>query len=45
MTLTEENSAWQRSPARESGNPERPWIPGQARNDKREKIYIVGYRI
>jgi hypothetical protein len=31
--------------SRESGNPERHWIPGQARNDKRQKIYVVVYRI
>jgi hypothetical protein len=27
--------------SRESGNPEKYWIPGQARNDKVHKIYIV----
>ena len=44
-TLTEQNSAWQSCHSRESGNPERRWIPGQSRNDKQEKIYSVGYRI
>ena len=29
--------------SRESGNPEKHWIPGQARNDKLHKIYIVMY--
>jgi len=27
-----------------SGNPERHWIPGQARNDKLSKTYVVTYR-
>jgi len=26
-----------------SGNPKRHWIPGQARNDKSHKIYVVIY--
>jgi cytochrome c biogenesis protein CcmG/thiol:disulfide interchange protein DsbE len=30
--------------SRESGNPERHWIPGQARNDKLNKTYVVTYR-
>ncbi|MGA2959539.1 MAG: hypothetical protein ABSF48_27960, partial [Thermodesulfobacteriota bacterium] len=29
--------------SRESGNPERPWIPGQARNDKQHKTYGLLY--
>jgi hypothetical protein len=29
--------------SRESGNPGRNWIPGQARNDKPDKIYVVMY--
>ena len=29
----------------ESRNPERHWIPGQARNDKQQKIYVVVYKI
>ena len=29
--------------SRESGNPEMHWIPGQARNDKLHKIYVVMY--
>ena len=27
----------------ESGTPEKHWIPGQARNDRLHKIYIVMY--
>jgi apolipoprotein N-acyltransferase len=30
--------------SRESGNPGKNWIPGQARNDKRDKIYVVMYK-
>jgi hypothetical protein len=29
--------------SRESGNPEKYWIPGQARNDKLDKTYVVTY--
>jgi len=29
--------------SRESGNPEKHWIPGQARNDKLDKTYVVMY--
>lgn len=29
--------------SRESGNPERNWIPGQARNDKLPETYVVMY--
>ena len=29
--------------SRESGNPGKHWIPGQARNDKPAKIYVVMY--
>jgi hypothetical protein len=29
--------------SRESGNPEKHWIPGQARNDKLDKTYITMY--
>ena len=29
--------------SRESGNPEKHWIPGQARNDKVHKTYVVMY--
>jgi len=28
----------------ESRNPGKHWIPGQARNDKKEKTYVVLYR-
>jgi hypothetical protein len=31
--------------SRESGNPGKHWIPGQARNDKPAKIYVVMYRL
>jgi len=31
--------------SRESGNPGEHWIPGQARNDKLHRIYVVMYRI
>jgi hypothetical protein len=27
--------------SRESGNPGKNWIPGQARNDKPDNIYVV----
>jgi len=27
-----------------SGNPGRNWIPGQARNDKQERTYVVMYK-
>ena len=27
-----------------SGNPGKDWIPGQARNDKPDKTYVVVYR-
>jgi hypothetical protein len=30
--------------SRESGNPGKHWIPGQARNDKPAKIYVVMYK-
>ena len=30
--------------SRESGNPEKHWIPGQARNDKLYKSYVVMYK-
>jgi hypothetical protein len=30
--------------SRESGNPGKNWIPGQARNDKRDNINVVMYR-
>jgi hypothetical protein len=30
--------------SRESGNPGKHWIPGQARNDKPVKIYVVMYK-
>ena len=30
--------------SRESGNPEKHWIPGQARNDKLHNTYMVIYR-
>ena len=29
--------------SRECGNPGRSWIPGQARNDKQERNYVVMY--
>jgi len=29
----------------ESGNPGKDWIPGQARNDKLERTYIVMYKL
>jgi hypothetical protein len=29
--------------SRESGNPERHWIPGQARNDRLRRTYVVMY--
>ena len=29
--------------SRESGNPEKHWIPGQARNDKLHKTYVAMY--
>ena len=29
--------------SRESGNPGKNWIPGQARNDKHDKSYVVTY--
>jgi hypothetical protein len=31
--------------SRESGNPEKHWIPGQARNDNLHKIYVIMYNI
>jgi len=31
--------------SRESGNPGKDWIPGQARNDKLERTYVVMYRL
>jgi len=33
----------QRRHSRESGNPEQRWIPGQARNDKLYRTYVVMY--
>jgi len=30
--------------SRESGNPGKNWIPGQARNDKPDNIYVVMHR-
>ncbi len=30
---------------RECGNPGRNWIPGQARNDKQERTYVVMYSL
>jgi len=31
--------------SRESGNPERHWIPGQARNDEAHETYVVMYNV
>ena len=30
--------------SRESGNPEKPWIPDLVRNDKPNKTYIANYK-
>ncbi len=32
------------SHSRESGNPEKYWIPGQARNDKQYKTHVLVYK-